>query len=65
MTTTARPLTAEELARLKEPARRERTFRMVSYFSPLLLLLAMSVLCWLLSEWVWRLSVRRYTSASS
>lgn len=40
MTTTARPLTAEELARLKEPARRERIFRMVSYFSPLLLLLA-------------------------
>jgi len=31
----------------------------------LLLLLAMAVICPLISEWVWRLSVRRYTSASS
>jgi ABC-2 type transport system permease protein len=31
----------------------------------LLLLLGMSVLCFLLSEWGWRGSVRRYTSASS
>ena len=31
----------------------------------LLLLLAMAVICPLVSEWVWRLSVRRYTSASS
>lgn len=31
----------------------------------LLLLLAMGVLCPLVSEWVWRVSVRRYTSASS
>ena len=33
--------------------------------APLFLLLAMSVLCWLLSKWMWRISVRRYTSASS
>ncbi len=32
---------------------------------PLLLLLAMSVLCFALSEWGWRASLRRYTSASS
>ena len=32
---------------------------------PALLLLAMSVACFLLSEWGWRASVRRYTSASS
>ncbi len=32
---------------------------------PLLLLLAMSGLCFALSEWGWRVSVRRYTSASS
>jgi ABC-2 type transport system permease protein len=32
---------------------------------PLLLLLGMGVVCALVSEWVWRLSVRRYTSASS
>lgn len=31
----------------------------------LLLLLAMSIACFLLSEWGWRVSVRRYTSASS
>jgi len=31
----------------------------------LLLLLGMAVVCPLVSEWVWRLSVRRYTSASS
>jgi ABC-2 type transport system permease protein len=31
----------------------------------LLSLLAMSVLCFVLSEWGWRISVRRYTSASS
>lgn len=31
----------------------------------LLLLLAMAVICPLVSEWVWRVSVRRYTSASS
>ncbi|MDW8307917.1 MAG: ABC-2 family transporter protein, partial [Verrucomicrobiales bacterium] len=31
----------------------------------LLLLLAMAVICPLVSEWVWRISVRRYTSASS
>jgi len=31
----------------------------------LLLLLVMAVICPLISEWVWRLSVRRYTSASS
>lgn len=32
---------------------------------PLLLLLGMGVVCALISEWVWRLSVRHYTSASS
>ncbi len=32
---------------------------------PLLLLLGMGVVCALVSEWFWRLSVRRYTSASS
>jgi len=32
---------------------------------PLLLLLGMGVVCALVSEWVWRISVRRYTSASS
>jgi ABC-2 type transport system permease protein len=31
----------------------------------LLLLLAMSVVCFMLSEWGWRTSLRRYTSASS
>jgi len=31
----------------------------------LLLLLAMSLVCFLLSEWGWRASLRRYTSASS
>jgi ABC-2 type transport system permease protein len=33
--------------------------------SSLLILLAMSVVCFLVSEWGWRSSVRRYTSASS
>jgi ABC-2 type transport system permease protein len=32
---------------------------------PLLLLLGMGIACALVSEWVWRLSIRRYTSASS
>jgi len=32
---------------------------------PLLLMLIMCVVCLVVSEWVWRLSVRRYTSASS
>ena len=32
---------------------------------PLLLLLAMSILCFFLSEWGWRASLRHYTSASS
>jgi len=31
----------------------------------LLLLLAMSVICFLVSEWGWRISLRRYSSASS
>lgn len=40
---------------------------LVNKFSPryLFLLLAMSVVCWLISEAGWRGSVRRYTSASS
>jgi len=33
--------------------------------APLFLLLGMSVMCALLSEWVWRISLRRYKSASS
>ena len=37
----------------------------VSWGYPSLLLLAMSVVCFVLSEWGWRASVRRYTSASS
>jgi len=32
---------------------------------PLLLLLGLAVACAILSEWAWRVSVRRYTSASS
>jgi ABC-2 type transport system permease protein len=32
---------------------------------PLLLLLGMTVVCFCFSEWGWRASVRRYTSASS
>ncbi|MFG6518691.1 ABC transporter permease [Sulfitobacter sp. 1A13496] len=39
MNTTSRPLTHEEMHRLKSPARRERLFRRASLFSPLLLLL--------------------------
>jgi len=35
------------------------------YAKPLLLLLGMAVVCAILSEWVWRISVKRYTSASS
>ena len=34
-------------------------------FPKLFLLLGMAVVCPLISEWVWRISVRRYTSASS
>ena len=33
--------------------------------NPLLLLLGMAIVCALISEWVWRHSIRRYTSASS
>jgi ABC-2 type transport system permease protein len=33
--------------------------------SSLLILLGMSVACFAVSEWVWRASVRQYTSASS
>ena len=33
--------------------------------TPLLLLLLMSVVCFVVSEWGWRASLRRYTSASS
>ncbi|MDO5640831.1 MAG: ABC transporter permease [Paracoccus sp. (in: a-proteobacteria)] len=39
MTPAPRPLTEDELRRLKAPARRETLFRIASYFSPLLLLL--------------------------
>lgn len=39
MNTTTRPLTEDELHRLKAPAHRERLSRRASYFSPLLLLL--------------------------
>ncbi len=37
----------------------------LSHPGPVLLLVAMSVACFLVSEWGWRASVRRYTSASS
>jgi ABC-2 type transport system permease protein len=37
----------------------------LSSFGPVLLLLVMSIGCFALSEWGWRISVRRYTSASS
>ena len=37
----------------------------LSSTGPLLLLLGMSVVCFALSEWGWRASLRRYTSASS
>jgi ABC-2 type transport system permease protein len=33
--------------------------------NPIFLLLGMAVACAILSEWVWRISVKRYTSASS
>ncbi|MGO4832371.1 ABC transporter permease, partial [Rhizobiaceae sp. 2RAB30] len=39
MSATPVTLTEDEWRRLKAPARRERIFRLVSYFSPLLLLL--------------------------
>jgi ABC-2 type transport system permease protein len=32
---------------------------------PVLLLILMSVVCFVVSEWGWRTSIRRYTSASS
>ena len=40
---------------------------LVNKFStiPVLILLAMSIVCFLVSEWGWRASVRHYTSASS
>jgi len=37
----------------------------LSSLGPILLLLAMSVFCFALSEWGWQTSLRRYTSASS
>jgi ABC-2 type transport system permease protein len=37
----------------------------VTHPAPLFLLLAMSVFCFAVSEWGWRASLRRYTSASS
>src|SRR6267154_5200889 len=37
----------------------------LSTVKPILLLLAMSVICFTISEWGWRTSLRRYTSASS
>jgi ABC-type uncharacterized transport system permease subunit len=33
--------------------------------APVLLLLGMGVVCFCVSEWGWRASMRRYTSASS
>ena len=39
--------------------------RTLNDYKPLLLLLGMVCVCAVVSEWVWRLSVRRYTSASS
>lgn len=37
----------------------------LTHVTPLLLLLAMSAVCFVVSEWGWRASVRHYTSASS
>jgi ABC-2 type transport system permease protein len=37
----------------------------ITHPAPVVLLLAMSAVCFLLSEWGWRASLRRYTSASS
>ena len=37
----------------------------LSSFTPLLLLLAMTVVCFTISEWGWKASLRHYTSASS
>jgi ABC-type uncharacterized transport system permease subunit len=37
----------------------------LSNTTPVLLLVLMSVGCFALSEWGWRASLRRYTSASS
>ena len=37
----------------------------ITHAGPLALLLAMSVLCFAVSEWGWQASLRRYTSASS
>jgi len=37
----------------------------LSSTAPILLLLAMSVVCFVISEWGWRASLRQYTSASS
>jgi ABC-2 type transport system permease protein len=37
----------------------------LSHPAPLLLLLLMTMVCFILSEWGWRASLRRYTSASS
>ena len=37
----------------------------LSSLAPVLLLMLMSVVCFCVSEWGWRASVRRYTSASS
>ena len=37
----------------------------LSSVTPLIILLLMSLVCFLVSEWGWRVSLRRYTSASS
>jgi ABC-type uncharacterized transport system permease subunit len=37
----------------------------IDSFKPILLLLAMSLACFVVSEFGWRASIRRYTSASS
>ena len=53
------------IARMPDEAFRG-LFKVVFTFAlPMLVLLAMGVVCFLISEWGWRASLKRYTSASS
>jgi ABC-2 type transport system permease protein len=54
-----------QIARMPDEAFKRGVFKAVFTSPKLLLLLAMAVICPLVSEWVWRISVGRYTSASS
>ncbi len=53
-----------QVARMPDDAF-QGVFKAVFTFAVPMLLVAMSVACFLVSEWGWRASVRRYTSASS